>query len=290
MRNPTSYRDHQQLDAKTGQTQRALIETLLRTRISIQDVQQLSIAPGHHSPVGLTDSPRLLLIRGGRVRYQTGGTARLLRPGTMVHIPPHIRRSWSAVAREPTLLSWCIYQPDNSPEFGTELTIRNDVELDVESAAMDRLSHLMTLAHPTAQLEGEGEIKAVLARLFGEAMLSRVAPAIGRGRGDAPVTAAEILRQAFHEPDILDELPSRVGQSQRYLRERFRQRFDMTPSQYLLQLRMRTARFYLRRQGLAVNTAAALTGFNDPFYFSRLYKRFWGVPPSEDRAKKTDAK
>lgn len=263
--------------------QLTLLEALLRTRLAIQEVQQLSIAPGHHSSAGLTNSPRLLLIRDGRVRYSAGGTSQLLQPGTLVHIPSHISRSWSAVAGQPTLLSWCIYRPDAEPMFTSELIIRNDVELEVESAAMDRLAHLITLPHHAAQLQAEGELKAILARLFGESMQGSAAHSHARNRSDASIAAAaEILRQAFHQPDILDELPARVGLSQRYLRERFRQRFDMIPSQYLLQLRMRAARFHLRQQGLAVNAVAPLIGYRDPFYFSRLYKRFWGVPPIDD--------
>ena len=43
------------------------------------------------------------------------------------------------------------------------------------------------------------------------------------------------------------------------------------------------ARFYL---GMTVKEIAAEVGYNDPFYFSRLFKKYMGVSPSE--YKKTD--
>ncbi|MEW6338485.1 MAG: helix-turn-helix transcriptional regulator [Acidobacteriota bacterium] len=58
---------------------------------------------------------------------------------------------------------------------------------------------------------------------------------------------------------------------------------ECTPRQLILALRMREARRLLR-EGARVGEAAELVGFANPFHFSRRFKEFFHVPPSEVRA------
>ena len=37
----------------------------------------------------------------------------------------------------------------------------------------------------------------------------------------------------------------------------------------------------LRQRNMTVQQAAAMTGFDDPFHFSRVFKKFKGISPSE---------
>jgi two-component system response regulator YesN len=39
----------------------------------------------------------------------------------------------------------------------------------------------------------------------------------------------------------------------------------------------------LRQQNISVQQVAEMTGFNDPFHFSRVFKKFKGIAPSEVR-------
>lgn len=76
------------------------------------------------------------------------------------------------------------------------------------------------------------------------------------------------------------ELAEDMGYSVNHFTRLFRQRTGTTPKQYLLTRRLAQARGLLA-EGLPVQQAARRCGFDDPLYFSRLFKQLFGVPPSQ---------
>jgi AraC-like DNA-binding protein/mannose-6-phosphate isomerase-like protein (cupin superfamily) len=60
---------------------------------------------------------------------------------------------------------------------------------------------------------------------------------------------------------------------------RFRRFLGLSPKAYLAQARMRTAKELLE-QGYGVKETAHATGYEDEFYFSRIFKRKTGMSPS----------
>jgi YesN/AraC family two-component response regulator len=60
----------------------------------------------------------------------------------------------------------------------------------------------------------------------------------------------------------------------------FRSAFGITFKEYLLRVRIKEACRLLEKPNIAVTEVAYLSGFNDPSYFSRVFKRFAGVSPS----------
>jgi AraC-like DNA-binding protein/quercetin dioxygenase-like cupin family protein len=60
----------------------------------------------------------------------------------------------------------------------------------------------------------------------------------------------------------------------------FRRELGETPTQFLHRERVLRGYRYIRDNGLSVKEAAALVGFDDPFYFSRIFRRIFKHPPS----------
>lgn len=71
-----------------------------------------------------------------------------------------------------------------------------------------------------------------------------------------------------------------------YLKKLFKRETGVTPLQYLINRRLEDAASNLAVQcGTAdISETARLCGFKDPLYFSRLFKRKYGVSPSHYRA------
>ncbi len=61
----------------------------------------------------------------------------------------------------------------------------------------------------------------------------------------------------------------------------FKDRFGIGFREYVLGRRLAEARKLLAREGCSVSTVAYATGFNDPAYFSRAFKRQFGHSPSD---------
>ena len=74
-----------------------------------------------------------------------------------------------------------------------------------------------------------------------------------------------------------------------HLRNTFVKRFAVPPIQYINHLRLSRAKELLDSQMYAVSETCFLSGYKDESYFSRAFKRHFGMPPSE-YIKKTAAK
>ena len=78
----------------------------------------------------------------------------------------------------------------------------------------------------------------------------------------------------------LAEAVGRSGYCADHFRRRFREATGKTPAQYMLSLRMEHAARLLTA-GHAVRQAAIMTGYRDQYYFSKLFRRYAGMSPTE---------
>lgn len=60
----------------------------------------------------------------------------------------------------------------------------------------------------------------------------------------------------------------------------FRSAFGITFKEYLMRVRIKEACRLLEKPDIAITEVAYLSGFNDPSYFSKTFKRYAGVSPS----------
>jgi len=58
-----------------------------------------------------------------------------------------------------------------------------------------------------------------------------------------------------------------------------------TPSEFLIQIRMRHAKHLLLQGKKRINEIAILCGYNNAYYFSNAFKKVYHVPPSKYREK-----
>jgi len=78
-------------------------------------------------------------------------------------------------------------------------------------------------------------------------------------------------------PGISDQ----VGVSTSRLNEIFKTYTSMTPYQYFIQIKIHKAESLLEQEDIPVKEAAYRMGFEDQYYFSRLFKNKTGVSPSD---------
>ena len=81
----------------------------------------------------------------------------------------------------------------------------------------------------------------------------------------------------------VEEIANSMNLNRRYLSRFFKEKTGMTIHEYLIHVRMEEAKSLLL-QGKSVNEAAVLCGYQDPFHFSKMFKRRFGVSPGAWRA------
>ncbi|MBQ2732970.1 MAG: helix-turn-helix transcriptional regulator [Clostridia bacterium] len=79
----------------------------------------------------------------------------------------------------------------------------------------------------------------------------------------------------------LDELCAELNMSKQYCMRIFKKHMHSTINDYVLATRMKHAAYCLRHTYMNVNETANYLGFSSVSYFSRVFKDYYGVAPSE---------
>lgn len=111
------------------------------------------------------------------------------------------------------------------------------------------------------------------------------------GRGGADAEAArriqrsiDYMRARLNQPLLVAELAAQASFSPSHYFSLFKRSIGLSPLDYFTRLRMRRACDLLEQGGLSVKEVAGRLGYDDPFYFSRVFKAVCGVAPSDFRA------
>lgn len=97
--------------------------------------------------------------------------------------------------------------------------------------------------------------------------------------------AIDEMQTNFSKNTNISEYADMFNISVSYFIHLFTQQFGVSPYQYLLNIRMSQAKYLLSETNMRINDIADNIGYDDPFYFSRIFKKHVGVSPSAYRNK-----
>lgn len=98
--------------------------------------------------------------------------------------------------------------------------------------------------------------------------------------------AIHYMRENIRKRITLKDISQYLGISISHLSAIFPQKTGYSPLNYLSHLKIQEACHYLDFSDMKVNQISMLIGFEDPFYFSRLFSKIMGTSPTEYRSRK----
>jgi AraC-like DNA-binding protein len=93
-------------------------------------------------------------------------------------------------------------------------------------------------------------------------------------------SSRELIRLNHRTLWSLDEIAGKCHIDGAYLCRLFKRFDSQSPYQYLIRLKMNVAAQRLQESNAQVKALAYELGFTDPFHFSRVFKRVFGISPS----------
>lgn len=90
-----------------------------------------------------------------------------------------------------------------------------------------------------------------------------------------------VMQENVHGALSVDRIGEQLGVGIERFYEAFKAYTGMTPYQYFIQLKINKAKILLDQEESSVKEVAFELGFDDPYYFSRLFKKKTGVAPSD---------
>lgn len=271
------------------------LEQLLRSRLSVRDIGWKRFGKGPATLDEIITTNRFILVLQGELNYTVEGRTARREAGTQFFVPAWVRRVWSVPRRAPCEIIWCEFDDEGDESdrpAGYFRKLRGDALAKEEAHYRELLDlwrrHKTSGPHVFAAALLEGELKAMLARFWAGAeepsrRKAKIHPSPRRPMHPQIKTALRWIKDHYQEPEALAGLYRKIGMTPNYFRNRFQAELRCSPQDYLQRLRLRRARYLLYTTDMLLKQIAMEVGYNDPRYFSRLYRRFWKHSPRQDR-------
>ncbi len=226
--------------------------------------------------------PLVLLCLTGEGWIEQGGRRRRLRAGEAAWIDCRKPHGYGATKEHPWTIAWAHFSGRQLAEWEKRLTKsgrrRSWKAGDIERAQAAFEALWFDVEHGASDARISTAGAAWLLELAPNATTRREA------RGADPIDSiAEELRREPGKPVTLRKLAGRAGYSPGHLSARFRERWGCPPHRYQIRQRMQRACTLLETTTMKVSAIAADVGYDNPFYFSRLFRRTFGVSPRRFR-------
>lgn len=145
------------------------------------------------------------------------------------------------------------------------------------------LSHGLSLTGDYEQLRNllllRGSRAKVLSLFYG--LLHRLS---SQGVTSELLPAMKYIDGHFDDPALSNATLARECKiSEVYFRRLFVRQFDLSPKQYVIELRIRKAKQLLSEGALKISAVSEACGFSNPYHFCRVFKERTGLTPTEYR-------
>ncbi len=239
---------------------------------------------------GATWGPRaisdfeLILIVGGVFSYETTDCPPItLERGDVLCIPPLENHVLQRIDEEEYAIFSCIHLEMDSDSTwlngGYDLT-----PFPPRVTHVDNMARMQDHFHYCMELfEGYGRYRdALLSTMVKEIILLLAAhweTAEDRALSHRTREMIVYLRKHLFNGVTRQDLAEAFGLTPEHVNAVFKREVGVSPTEFVNRERVQRGYAMLRDHGVSVKEAAAATGFNDQFYFSKLFKRYLGLPP-----------
>jgi AraC-like DNA-binding protein len=231
----------------------------------------------------------LLWVLGGRGFVEVEERLWEGQAGHLFSLRPHQPHSYGSDARRPWDIVWLHFQGDLAEDFVQTIRqyggVRVDYGLDPE--LRDRWMELV-ITHNSdtagAELRGHTGLAGLLGLILYRLQLQTIVP-----ESQQPLEVAALQRfihQHYRQPITLDDLAREANLSPTHFARVFKKQFQVSPMYYVIQKRIAVACSLLTESAMPIKEISAAVGYDDPYYFSRLFKKLTGVNPTTYRQRR----
>ncbi len=196
-------------------------------------------------------------------------------PQAVVHGAPGHRVKFEIPSAEP-FQHLTIYYDSEIPWHGGSNLMRSVYALpflpdENTTQLLQDLTKSVQLANWDDQSQRSLLAQQLILSLFGQNTMNQEILRVGQ--------AVSLMQNSFQKNLKLADLAEEAGMTEAHFSYVFHKIYHIRPIDYLIRLRLRKAADLLIT-GSTVTEAAWRVGYQDPLYFSRLFKKHFGITPS----------
>ncbi|WP_322923685.1 AraC family transcriptional regulator [Paenibacillus campi] len=245
--------------------------------------------PGHAWGPGVRDAYILHYIHAGTGLFRLADTEYQLSAGDGFLISPATVVHYEADATEPWVYSWIGFrglyartlmeraqltptEPVYRMPAGMPHTLGNFYELLLD-----------TSAQPAGDIRAQSILYSIMYELSARLPMPERSAARSRSKEMHIRQAIEYIENSYSQKITILDISRSVGLDRTYLSSLFKERFGVSLQAFMLEYRMNRALELLHHTSLSVGEVSRSVGYDDPFLFSKMFKKLKGMSPKKLR-------
>lgn len=237
-------------------------------------------AHGHFMAREQHDDNLLMLCTQGNGVLETDNHYQPIEAGDVVLLPVNQAHSYRADAHQPWTLFWVHFSGQLAEAFMAYVSAdRRVIHPGVRPELLSGFQQLLAVERTGyslgAYITAANQLQLLLTQLadLGEQQ-SR------QGRQEIDIDAIHgHMQRAIAGQVTLEQLASSAGMSRSHFTQRYRELTGYAPMRHFTHLKMEAACRLLDSTRQSVKQVASALGYDDPLYFSRVFRRVVGVSP-----------
>ena len=220
-------------------------------------------APGQTWGPGIRDHYLIHLVVSGKGTFEVGGKTFEVVPGDLFFARPSQLIRYSADEQQPWEYSWVGFNGACAHKLAAQLPFTDTAPVH----------------HTQDEAAMVGYLYLFISALMKETSETR--PHNASSSNQYVLNAIKYIQFNYSHDISIDDVAKSVGVSRSHLYRVFMLNVGKSPIDYLTEYRINEACKLLRAGNLSIAEVAISVGFFDQFYFSRVFKRAKGMPPSK---------
>ena len=240
-------------------------------------------APLHSWGPAVRDHYLIHLVVGGHGFYRVGEQEYSLGPGDLFLLRPGQLAGYMASEDDPWEYCWVGFTGAYAaklvqhPPLTEQTLVFHSGEPEPLRQALESIFEARG-PRPENEAAMVGNLYLFLAELMHQAAEKEIrAPSAG---SQYVLSAIKYIQFNYSHEITIDDIARTVGVSRSHLYRLFMSNVGQSPIDYLTAYRIGEACNLLKNSQLSIAEIAASVGFSDKFYFSRVFKKSMGMPPS----------
>lgn len=247
-----------------------------------------------HDPFGkyscgpvIRDCYIIHLVTEGKGIFKYNGKTYEVSAGQMFFIFPDTLTEYHPDGTAPWKYCWINFSGTEVPQlisytaFGMNNPVTPVLNENIRHSFRE-LCRLKKTAELSAQLRAKGLFYILMSELAAAFPSERQNPY----SPNLPELAADLIRNNYYKPDLsVESIAAALGVNRISLYRAFKRKLNISPAQFIINVRTERACNILASTSLPVKTVAYSVGYSDSLYFSKAFSANTGMSPSEYRKK-----